>query len=763
MSSLSGQAWRSQLKGVSEMKRSKLIGKIFGIALLFVMAAMMFSGLPLGSLWNQSQVLAQDAPEVEWSKIFGGDGVDRAHSMEQTSDGGYIFVGETMSQGSGKTDVWLVKIDMTGNQTWERTFGTTYLYFGVEQPAYDYGFSVQQTIDGGYIIVGACKLKGFGYRDDKLWLIKTDADGNLEWDRIMDTVHEAGSSVHVFWSAGSSVRQTTDGGYIIAGACQSSNTNHVYIWLIKTDANGDRVWDSEHNRWVVGWEKLFADPGLTGYEFVQPTSDGGYIVIGCKGPIPTNIWMIKTNSNGVLQWENTFGREYIHPSTGDVTLGTELPSSIRQTSAEGYIITATSQSGWDQRGWVIKTNAVGEMMWEIVPEPWTWACDAQQTTDGGYIIFGSSEDDFSRDCILLTKTDSEGNQLWEKLTDGWWVCGARDGLQTNDGGYITIADIKQGYGDNGDVWIVKFVPETLQLHELIISSTTGGNVTIPGEGIFTYETGTVTNLVAVATSGYRFVNWTGDVSTITNINVAETNITMISNYSIMANFAAIPTVTTRAVATISAHEAGVKIEYTVGGFCIVQVRAAYKKSTNSEWSYTNWVTKEADGWYGQYLGSLEANTQYDVKTQLKYDTTVIEGDTLQFTTGSIPLPPEPDIPIETPPCFIATAVYDTPMSEEIQILREFRDEYLLTNALGQAFVNLYYKISPPIAEFIIEHPSLKPIVRAGLVPAVVMSTAIVNTTDTQKIAIIGLLVLVSVPVAIWVIRRRHRGQKYTQA
>ena len=112
-------------------------------------------------------------------------------------------------------------------------------------------------------------------------------------------------------------------------------------------------------------------------------------------------------------------------------------------------------------------------------------------------------------------------------------------------------------------------------------------------------------------------------------------------------------------------------------------------------------------------------------------------------------------------CFIVTAAYGTPMAEEIQILRGFRDKYLLTNPVGQALVDLYYKVSPPIAEFITEHPSLKPIVRVGLMPAVAMSTVAVNTTLAEKMAMVGLLVLVSVAVAIYVTTRRDRGQEYT--
>jgi len=102
------------------------------------------------------------------------------------------------------------------------------------------------------------------------------------------------------------------------------------------------------------------------------------------------------------------------------------------------------------------------------------------------------------------------------------------------------------------------------------------------------------------------------------------------------------------------------------------------------------------------------------------------------------------------------------MAEEIQVLREFRDEYLLTNPPGQALVDVYYRVSPPIAEFITEHPSLKPIVRAGLLPLVAMSDLAVNTTPVEKMVIVGLLGMVAVAVAVWATRRRGRGPEYTR-
>jgi len=107
-------------------------------------------------------------------------------------------------------------------------------------------------------------------------------------------------------------------------------------------------------------------------------------------------------------------------------------------------------------------------------------------------------------------------------------------------------------------------------------------------------------------------------------------------------------------------------------------------------------------------------------------------------------------------CFIATAAYGTAMAGEMEILRKFRDEYLLTNPVGQAMVDVYYRVSPPVAEFITEHPSLKPIVRAGLAPAVAMGTVAVNTTPTEKIAVMAMLALVLAALVAWATRRRGR-------
>ena len=141
---------------------------------------------------------------------------------------------------------------------------------------------------------------------------------------------------------------------------------------------------------------------------------------------------------------------------------------------------------------------------------------------------------------------------------------------------------------------------------------------------------------------------------------------------------------------------------------------------------------------------------------------VLAEDTSVADIPDVPYVLTVTIPGELPglPCFIATATYGTAMADEVQILRDFRDDYLLSNPLGQSLVDIYYRISPPIAEFITDHPTLKAIVKVALVPAITMSTIVVATTAVEKMAILGLLVLVSVAVAIWAARRRKKGSEY---
>jgi hypothetical protein len=180
----------------------------------------------------------------------------------------------------------------------------------------------------------------------------------------------------------------------------------------------------------------------------------------------------------------------------------------------------------------------------------------------------------------------------------------------------------------------------------------------------------------------------------------------------------VPTVTTQDATAISSYSATVNLNYTMGSFSSVEVRFACKRLTDPAWFYSIWVPRTADGTHAEVLTGLVSQTQYEFKGQLKYGGTVIEGVTRQFTTATGSGTNLNDL-LASFGCFVATAAYGTPTAEQIDVLREFRDVALLKNKMGSQFVALYYRLSPPVAEFIAGNEMVRTLVRELLVDPIV--------------------------------------------
>ena len=390
--------------------------------------------------------LAAQIPDTLWTQTFGGTNIDVGHAVQQTADGGYIIAGYTRSYGtmSGR-NAWLVKTDPLGNEVWNNAFG------GEDD---EEAYAVLQTADEGYVFAGYTKSLGLGGND--VLLIKADSIGNSQWIRTFGGAQD---------DEGYSLQQTTDGGFIIAGVTSSFGAGGRDVWLIKTDSAGNETW----NRTLGGF-------GSDGAWSVQQTSDGGYILTGWTfsyGPgFLGNAWLVKTDSAGIEQWDQVFGGD-------DVDRG----YSVRETTGGGYILTGyTSSSGaglYDML--LIRTDAAGNAEWNRAfgGSGRDYGNAVQQTSDGGFIItgytlsFGAGGDD-----LWVVKTDSSGNEAWNRTYGGGSSDVGYDIQPTADGGYI-IAGHTLSYGAGlHDAYLIRLAPATMPLFSVTPDSLWFGSAAV---------------------------------------------------------------------------------------------------------------------------------------------------------------------------------------------------------------------------------------------------------------------------------------------
>jgi hypothetical protein len=397
-----------------------------------------------------SRVSAQsNSHDVVWSHTFGSPAADMAYSVKQTMDGGYIMAGFTEPHGThtpgcclripilidlfeatGKSymeDLWVVKTDSEGRKIWDKIF---------ERNGADIAYSIEQTQNGGYIIAGETGRIGDSSGD--AWLIKIDGEGRKVFDHTFNG--GAGDGFR-------SVKQTSDGGYILAGWTGAGATSAGGdAWLVRTDSLGQKLWD----------QKFGSDQADDAAYSVQQTQDGGYIlagVTGISGFLSGDASIIKTDEEGKKIWELIFGKK----ENFDIAL------CVQQTLDGGYVVAGLKDGKINFVGgdaWLAKIDGDGKTMWEqTFGSKDGGATAVQQTFDGGYIIgcwtrSHPTSKTKGYDCWLI-KTNAEGTTQWDllfggKKTDGIWsVC------QTLDEGYILAGWTKSQGAGREDALLIK--------------------------------------------------------------------------------------------------------------------------------------------------------------------------------------------------------------------------------------------------------------------------------------------------------------------
>lgn len=396
----------------------KRIGRIENLAILFMVGM-------VGSVILANMAEATVVPVEEWNRTYGGSGTDVIRSVQQDLDGGFVSAGSTTSYGASGDDVWVIKTDINGTILWNKTFGGN---------GRDIAYCIVRTSDGGYALAGSIGISVSG-----AWVIKIDSSGNESWNKTF-----AGEGFR-------SIQQTLDGGYILAGSTRSLS----YIsraWLVKIDSTGNE-----------SWNKTFG----TNYGFlssVQQTLDRGYILAGdiiSTGSNTPSGWLIKTNENGTALWSKVF-RDILSANI----------YSVQQTSDNGFVVagrTGSYESGVAYvKGWLIKTNSSGNEEWNKTygGKGYHDIQSVKQDLDAGYIFAGIANSyDGRGNNGWLTKTNSIGNEEWNTTFGGISDQVAFSFQPMLEGGYILAGyNVTYGTGDI-DGWLVKVSNETSPLNQ----------------------------------------------------------------------------------------------------------------------------------------------------------------------------------------------------------------------------------------------------------------------------------------------------------
>jgi hypothetical protein len=358
--------------------------------------------------------MAGTAPATAWEKSYGNTGlIDTGASVWQTSDDGFIIAGTTYSKGTNSdiTRLMLVKTDWMGNQMW--------IKYNDEG---DGGNFVRQTSDGGYIVVGD--------NGGNLFVLKTDLNGDKVWSKTYPRPN--GKTV-----TGESIQPTPDGGYIIAGSINMGGKDGSDMYAVKIDGNGNQQWDKTYGG-DDGEVGTGADYGYS----VWPTSDGGYILGGSDWS--STQWpkasLVKIDANGNQLWYKVYKEDDARMD------GTFV--EVQQTHDGGYIW-AGYRSG---KMCLLKADPNGNQQWNKSYE--NGQCfSVQQTWDDGYVITGGVGT--GADNVTLIRTDSVGNQIWQKTLKGLGLGKGMSVQQIGNGSYVVAGITKKDKSTQDDFYLAE--------------------------------------------------------------------------------------------------------------------------------------------------------------------------------------------------------------------------------------------------------------------------------------------------------------------
>jgi len=332
-----------------------------------------------------------------WSKTY-GSGV--GYSLVETSDGGFAIAA------AGGNTLWLVKTDANGNMEWNRTYEA----FSVH--------SLVEASDGGYAIAG-----GDG-------LVKTDSYGNLKWSQTY------GGPGYDYFNA---LIETSDGGYAIGGSFSLDYEDPFAdrdFWLVKTDSYGN-----------MEWNRTYGKAAGEGYDYANAlveASDGGYLLVGNAGLwlVESNIWIIKTDEQGNIEWDKTYGGG--------------AAQSVVKSSDGGYAVAGYLSGDF----WLIKIDESGNMEWNQTysKSDVDEAYSLVETSDGGYALAGYTRTGQLNTGVTegwLVKTDANGNEVWSQTYGGTGLYFVQSLVETSDGAFAMAGYISHPYPDPAELLLIK--------------------------------------------------------------------------------------------------------------------------------------------------------------------------------------------------------------------------------------------------------------------------------------------------------------------